>query len=313
MDDIEKELKADYELQHNFTHITYKDKISRAFDELVNTDPKKIMKRWWDEWDDMLWGIYWGKIYVLWANTWVGKTTFVNQVCNNVSNQWFRVTKYSLEDRIEDIGKEEIFYTVNRLMGKDKKKPIDWISFVNNTCYDEISDYVMRACEILIEKNNLIELDKQKQVSIDELLRLMEEECLNWTKLFAIDHLHYFDMPDSKERHDIQIQNVMHQLNELARKRNVAIILVAHYRKWSDNDYPSYDEFKDWSAIKQVANIIIQITRNFDDKDWISRFHITKLRWPIKPKILDTNFNLSLYEYGFKKSIKQLKHEAVVV
>lgn len=302
MNDIEKELKAEYEFQTNFTHIWYKDKILRSFEELVATDPKNIMKRGWEDWDNLLWGIYGWKIYVVWANTWVGKTTFVNQICNNVSNQWYRVTKYSLEDRIEDIGKEEIFYTVNRLMGKDRKKPIDWISFVNNTSYEEIAEYVNKACEILIDKSNLIELDKQKQVSIDELLRLMEEECERWTKLFAIDHLHYFEMAESKERHDIQIQNVMHKLNELARRKNIAIILVAHYRKWSDNDYPSYDEFKDWSAIKQVANIIIQITRDFNQDEWVSKFHITKIRWPIKPKIIETNFNLSTFEYGFRKT-----------
>jgi hypothetical protein len=139
----------------------------------------------------------------------------------------------------------------------------------------------------------------------------MEEEIENWTKLFAIDHLHYFEMSESKERHDIQIQNVMHRINELARKHNIAVILVAHYRKWSNNEYPDYDEFKDWSAIKQVANIIIQITRDFE---WdTSRFHITKLRWPIKPKVLETNFNLSTFEYGFKKSERQLKSESVVV
>lgn len=303
-------LEQDLDFQINFTHIPYKDKIFRAYEELVNTDPNKIIKRWRDERDSFLGGIYWGKIYVIWANTWVGKTTFVNQVCNNVSNQWVRVTKYSLEDRIEDIGKEEIFYTVNRLMGKDKKKPIDWISFVNNTCLNEIHDYIIKACEILIEKNNLIELDKEKQVNIDELIKLMEEECENWTKLFAIDHLHYFEYIWD-ERHDIQIQNTMHRLNELCRRRNIAIILVAHYRKWSDNEYPSYDEFKDASAIKQVANVIIQITRNFDEE--ISRFHITKLRWPIKPRVLDTTFNLSTFEYGFKKSDRQLKAEKVFV
>lgn len=313
MNEVDKELKQEYEFQTNFQHIGYKDKIYRAYEELMNTDPSKIMKRGWDEWDSLLGWIYGWKLYVVGANTGVGKTTFVNQVCNNVSNQGWRVTKYSLEDRIEDIGKEEIFYTVNRLMGRDKKKPIDWISFVNNTCPDEVAPYIMQACEILVEKTNLIELDKQKSVNINELLRLMEEECDKGTKLFAIDHLHYFEMLDSKERHDIQIQNVMHKLNELARRRNIAIIVVAHYRKWSDNDYPSYDEFKDGSAIKQVANIIIQITRNFDDNNWVSRFHITKIRWPIKPKIFETTFNLSTFEYAFKKSERQLRAERVVV
>ena len=120
-------------------------------------------------------------------------------------------------------------------------------------------------------------------------------------------------MWDIKDRNDIHIQNFMHKLNEIARNKNVAIILVAHYRKWSDNDYPSYDEFKDGSAIKQVANIIIQITRNFDDTDWMSRFHITKIRWPIKPKILETTFNLSTFEYAFKKTDRQLRAERVVV
>jgi len=30
-------------------------------------------------------------------------------------------------------------------------------------------------------------------------------------------------------------------------------------------DIPSYDDFKDGAAIKQVANVIIQITRDMDD------------------------------------------------
>jgi len=36
---------------------------------------------------------------------------------------------------------------------------------------------------------------------------------------------------DKSDRHDLQIQNTMHKLNELARKENVAILMVAHYKK----------------------------------------------------------------------------------
>ena len=86
-----------------------------------------------------------------------------------------------------------------------------------------------KACEILM-KENIIELDKLKQVNIDELVQLMEEECNKGTKLFAIDHLHYFEFDGNGDRLDLQIQNVMHRINEIARKRNVAILLVAHYR-----------------------------------------------------------------------------------
>jgi hypothetical protein len=35
-------------------HITYEEKIHRAFDELINTDPDKVMKRGWNEWDNFL-------------------------------------------------------------------------------------------------------------------------------------------------------------------------------------------------------------------------------------------------------------------
>ncbi len=47
--------------------------------------------------------------------------------------------------------------------------------------------------------------------------------------MFAIDHLHYFEFEDSN-RLDLQIKNVMHKLNEIARRRNVAVFLIAHYK-----------------------------------------------------------------------------------
>jgi hypothetical protein len=70
----------------------------------------------------------------------------------------------------------------------------------------------------------------------------------------------------------------MHQINEIARKHNVAVFLVAHYKK-KQNKYdtePSYDQFKDATAIYQVANVIIQIDREMGDTE--SFFYTTKLR-----------------------------------
>ena len=64
-------------------------------------------------------GIYGGKIYLIGANTGVGKSTFCNQVAQNVSRQGFRVVKYSLEDRIEDTAKESIYFLVNKMRYSD--------------------------------------------------------------------------------------------------------------------------------------------------------------------------------------------------
>lgn len=302
---------------NNFQHVTYQEKILRSFEELLDTDHTKILKRGWKEWDELLGGIYWGKLYVFGADTGVGKSTFINSVCNNVSNQWARVVKYSLEDRMEDIGKEELFYTANRCRYRDKKTPYEWTKFVNNeyTEDSEFRKYLEEASLLLIKKTNLIELDKKRQVTIDDLISLMEEECDKGTKLFAIDHLHYFDMGDSHGRHDLKIQSIMQEINELARKRNVAVFIVAHYAKnklyWATGQ-PSYDDFKDGSAIKQVANIIIQITRILWDNaaDDKSQFWITKMRWPIRPpEYLESWFNLKTFEYDFKKTKQQLSHE----
>jgi hypothetical protein len=53
----------------------------------------------------------------------------------------------------------------------------------------------------------------------------------------------------------------MHDINEVARTFNVAIFILAHYRKLNNSE-PTNDAFKDASAIKQVANIIIHIVRD---------------------------------------------------
>jgi len=298
----------------NFKHIRYMDKIIRAHDELKETDPSKVLKRGRDEWDDLLWWIYTGKIYLIGARTGTGKTTFVNQVCRNVARTGTRVVKYSLEDRMEDMGKEEIFYEMNRQHYLERWQSW-WIrtKFVNNEYADEkFKRYMEKACELLM-KENIIELDKNKQVKIDDLMALMEEECDKGTKLFAIDHLHYFEFDGNGDRLDLQIQNVMHRINEIARRRNVAVFLVAHYRnnvpKLEAWEMPDPAWFKDWASIKQVANIIIQIERNQDT----SYFFMTKMRWPIKVEVLETEFDLSRYEYSFTKSTEQIRKEQVFI
>lgn len=292
------------EIMSNFRHITYKQKIERAYEELIGTDPNKVIKRWWKERDNLLGGIYGWKIYLIWADTGVWKSTFVSQVAKNVSDQWCNVVKYSLEDRMEDIGKEELFYECNRIRRSQGKQFYSWIKFVNNEYmyYDdetvrEFMETISKACDNMKDKT-IIELDKDKQVNLESLIYLMEEQCDMWANMFIIDHLHYFEFEGDKMRLDLQIQNVMHKINEVARKRNVAVFLVAHYKSnrvkiWE----PSCDLFKDGASIKQVANIIIQIEREAEE----SKFHITKMRWPIRPEILSTTFDLLKYEYNFTK------------
>ena len=58
-------------------------------------------------------------MYVVGAETGTGKSTFINQVCKNATRQGWKVVKYSLEDRMEDAAKEELWVECNRLRAVD--------------------------------------------------------------------------------------------------------------------------------------------------------------------------------------------------
>jgi hypothetical protein len=98
----------------------------------------------------------------------MGKTTFMNQI---------------LEDRLEDMGKEDLFYEVNKIRRRKKLPPYKWHAFNNNE---------HKGKEL--HKKEITELEKDKKVSISELCILMEEESDKGAEVFFIDHLHYFDI-----------------------------------------------------------------------------------------------------------------------
>lgn len=305
IDNKKQEVKE--EVDTNFRHITVDEKLASAYMELMDTDPSKVIKWWWKEWDDYLWGIYPGKIYLIGADTWGWKSTFVNAVCSSIARQWHRVVKYSLEDRMNDIGKQELYYMCNRLRKKAWKDAYRWTHFNNNEywtkwrdLYDpKFEDWILEAYDILT-KNNIIELEKSKQVNIDELCQLITEQAEEGSRFFAIDHLHYFEMEEWENKMATYITNVMHRLNEVCRTKNITIFLVAHYKEFSNTDnvkYPLTRWFKNGSSIKQVANIIIQIVSDYET--WETEFFLTKIRWPYKRETIVGKFDLERFEYDF--------------
>jgi hypothetical protein len=63
--------------------------------------------------------------------------------------------------------------------------------------------------------------------------------------------------------------------------------------------------FKDGSAIKQVANIIIQIVS--DQNTWETEFYFTKLRgrYKIEEWVILWNYNIRTNSYSFEKTEDQ--------
>ena len=307
------------ETKSAFQHITAKEKVNRGRDELFATHPDHVMKFGWKERDDYLWGIYGWMVYLIGADSGVWKTTFTNQIASNLSRTGVRVTRYSLEDRMEDSAKQEIYYMVNRLRFKDGRNRLDWVPFVNgeyihwtNWYFDKNILMDIQEAVQIIEQSEIIDLDKTRDVKIGELVDLMTQECDKWTKVFFIDHLHYFKYETDKQREDLQIEAAMKAINEVARQRNVAVFLVAHYNSAGSagkDGKSSMSSFKWSSAIKQIANIIIQIRRDGDEQEEFTFFDVTKLRWPLPKKEIASRFDLSKFEYTFEVTDLQKKKE----
>jgi len=307
--------KASIERGEKLKHISYADKIMKWMDELINTDPYKVMKRGWNERDDYLWWIYGGKVYLIGADTGVWKSTFVNQVAKNLASADVKVTRYSLEDRMEDSAKEDIFYMTNQYRSKKWKSKLQWIRYINweytrtkSKYYDadicnDITDVAMEIMKIPIT-----ELEKNKDVTIDDLAELMNEECDKGTRVFIIDHLHYFQFENDKTRMDLQIENAMKRINDIARARDVAVLLVAHYNSTGWTWAATLNSFKWSTGIKQIANIVIQISRDDNDE---TTFTVSKIRWPIKKKIIISYFDIDTFEYNFTKTEDQKEKEKI--
>ena len=91
-------------------------------------------------------------IFITW-NTW--KSTFANQVAQNIYNQWIKVWKFTLEDRHQDRKKQELYYEIGRIRKQMLLKNYPMNLFMINAC--EVDEKVLlRAKENLLRKNKNI-------------------------------------------------------------------------------------------------------------------------------------------------------------
>lgn len=296
-------------VSESFAHITQREKLLLWYTELISRKPENIIKFWITDFDELLWGIYDWRIYLVWADTWVWKSTFVNYIAQNVASTWQRVVKYSLEDRMEEKAQEEIFYKINRtryILWKDFYDPINFINWV----YNDDPVFQKEALDAINELSNypIIELKRKKWITPEELFHLINQEADNWTKLFIIDHLHFLDFStDSESKIDEKLSKTMNRLNEIVISRNISILLVAHYNyQVVKKGKPELNWFRGSSTIKQTVNIAIQIQEDSEGSWRI--FYITKIRW-LRWKNKETQFyaeyNQSTWEFSFKKTEEQ--------
>jgi replicative DNA helicase len=105
----------------------------------------------------------------------------------------------------------------------------------------------------------------------------------------------------------------MYKLKDIWRRYNIAIILIAHYKKLGKDNKPNDESFKDSMAITHVANKVIHLYRDKLNEDWFTDVIITKNREnPYWTWVLELNFDKDDWEYTNIKSKKQLDRETNV-
>ena len=306
LDKVKKESTLDFEI------VSYEENLDDGLIELLETNPDEAMSWWYDAFDNKLWFILPWQLIVLWATTWIWKSTFANIVAQNISNQWIKVWKFTLEDRHQDRKKQELYYEIGRIRKQMLLKNYPMNLFMINAC-DIDEKILLRAKENLLRKNkNILEIKKntEKRINIDRLEFLIKDLIGQWCKLVVIDHLNEFELTWDKERNDLKVEEVMYKIKDIWRRYNIAIILIAHYKKLGKDTKPNDESFKDSIAITQVANKVVHLYRDKLNEDWITDVIITKNRDnPLWTWTLELNYDKETWTYTNIKSKRQLDRE----
>lgn len=292
--------KIVYDKMEEFEIVTYEKTLNEWIKELNETNPNEVISWGYKEMDDKMWYILPWQLILVWGTTWTWKSTFTSDIAKNISKLWKTVLKFTLEDRLEDRKKQDLYYKINHLR---KKQWLNWYPyndfFSNNINNQIIQEEIKKAREILIKENNWIfevVRNKETQMWIEDIEWVIKKWIEKWVKLIVLDHLQEFKVDWTQDRQDLKIEQMMYKIKNLSRKYNIAIILIAHFRKveWM----PTMNSFKDSVAITQVPNKVILLYRDLLEENWITEMIIAKNRE--KPNwtwILELCFDINELKY----------------
>jgi len=310
--EIIDEEKTKWGFIDEFEIIDYEETLKTWIEELNKTDPKQAISWGYESLDNKIWYILPWQLILVWWTTWTWKSTFVWEIAKNISKQGNKVLKFTLEDRLEDKKKQELFYEVWRIRTKNWLKNYPYNDFmVNNIHSDSYTQEIEKARINLIKENkNIKEIKRQneKQIDIENLELVIKKWIEIWCKTIVLDHLQEFKVEWEKDRQDLKIEEMMYKIKNITRKYNITIILIAHFKKvnWKPDD----NSFKDSIAITQVANKVLLLHRDKLELQWITELIVSKNRE--KPNwtwIIEMNFDFDNLKYTNQKSKKQQKAE----
>lgn len=291
-------------LREHIEFIPFSEILNRAITELDETNSEDVVSFGYDFMDDKLTGLFKGELVVIGGETGTGKTTFATNILYKASEK-NRCSIFALEDRLNDYGIKAIYFEIGRLRYAQGKKNYPWNSYRKNEIEDPAYKIIREQARKNIDNSNLHFADVKAQMNIDMLERAITNEIALGSKLFLIDHLHYFDLASGDSTKADYIEQVMVRLKGIQNQTGARVIMIVHYKKLNGIK-PTLDSFKDSASISQNANYVINLWRDRSMSDentsqYDTHMYVPKSRNPNGECSFELTFNPDINDYVFKK------------
>lgn len=161
------------------------------------------------------------QLYLLSAETHIGKTTFALNLCGRVASMGHNVLFASLEQGLFIVPRVE--------------------SMLGGPFPDKLS---------------ILTSDKMASV---QAIRSTIEGMAQKPELLCVDHLHFMKMDGVGMMEDTD--KIMFEFQSMARELKIPIILIAHMRKTNHDNMPDIDDLKSSSSLGQVPSVVLILYR----------------------------------------------------
>ena len=237
----------------------------------------KQLESWWvkpicltgiDSLDYYTKGFWETAVWVIWARSSTGKSTFIYNLLLNAIRQWTKCWLFSLE-----VSKEEVWAKVISNVG--------WINWWDFTVSNINQEVINRVKEIKpeIDKINdyLYVYDKIRRY--DDIVSQIYALVWQWVKIFAIDHILLIKWNTKSQSKAADVWEIVNGFKWLAQELWVCIILVSQFSRWIDKRFdwekePVMSDFAWSSDIENIANVALwlqraeQIDKDLSFADW---------------------------------------------
>lgn len=284
----------------NSLFIPFDELVVRSMAELDATDPSECVSTGFDWLDNQIVGLFKGELLVMGGETGSGKTTFVTNICYKAAQRGIKTDIFALEDRLVDYGIKAVYFELGRVR-RNKGYPHNypWKEYRKNEIQDTNYKILRKEAEEKIKNSNLSFAEIYGLIDIAILEEMITQRVNEGTKLFLIDHLHYFDMMRSDVSRAEYVEHLMVRIKTLQNRTGARIILVVHYKKL-EGKKPMLDSFKDSIAIPQNANYVVNMWRDRGElaDRYKTVFYIPKARNPNGEATITVTYDPDKNDYG---------------